>query len=258
MEKTNKKIVFFILVNIFLSIFITTLFLYQTVSITNNDDEIDKGNIYLNDSTQYSDSASDGFGDNPNVNNSDNSSYNQSTLEDIDGDGIENNVDIYDFGNAGIKIYIKSFKGDGKDYTYMDIKVPWDTSDPLFEIEVDCYNEINKTWEIIGYKKSYTYWDKSNILDPLYLICDIDDDTTELLVKIFAKDYVNIPDFIDRGRLPDYKEPIDICNNKNRDYCSVYFYPNQNTYKVFNESGDNGSDTLRKGCIEYYIEVVGI
>ena len=257
MKKTNNKIIFFILVNIFLSI-VYVIFLCQAVWLSDSNGEIDRGNIYPNDSTQYLDSDSEGYNDNSSVNNSDDFSHNQSKWKDIDRDGFEDDSDIYDFGNAGIKVHIKSFNGDGKDYTYYDIKVPWDTSDPFFEIEVNCYNEINETWEKIDYKRSKTYWDKSNISDPLYLICDVEEDTTEILVNIFVKDYVNIPDFIDRGRIPDSEEPIDVCNSMEQDYCSVYFYPKQNVYKEFNENGYDGSDTLRKGSIEYYIEVVGI
>ena len=258
LKKTNNKIVFFILVNIFLSIIFTIIFLYHSVGMRDSNGVIDKGNIYPGDSSQYSDIDGDGYCDDPNGNNNDDFFYNQSKLNDMDRDGIEDNADIYDNGNAGIKVYIKSFNGDGKDYTYLNIKIPWDTSDPFFEIEVYCYNETSETWEKTGYKKSKTYWDKSYILDPLYLICDVDEDTTEILVKISAKDYVNIPDFIDKGRLPDYEEPIDICNYIDQDYCSVYFSPKQNTYKQFNECGNDDSDTLRKGSIEYYIEVVGM
>jgi hypothetical protein len=131
-------------------------------------------------------------------------------------------------------------------------------SDPFFEIEVNCYNEINKTWEKIGYKQSRVYWDKSDVIDPLYFICDIEENTTEILIRIFAYDYVNIPDFLDRGRLPDCEEPIDIYNNVNQDYCSVYFYPKKDSFKEYKENGHDDSDTLRKGNIEFYIEVVGM
>jgi hypothetical protein len=189
-------------------------------------------------------------------NNTDNFSYNQTNLNDIDKDGIENKFDIYEIGNAGIKVGIKSFHGDGIDYTYFDYKVWWDTSDPFFEIEVYCYNKCNETWENIDYKKSKTYWDRKDILDPLYLICDVEENASEILVKIFAKDYVNIPDNIDKGRIRDTEKPIDICSDLNQDFISVYFYPKQNSYKKFKEHGHEDSKTIRKGSIEYYIEVV--
>ena len=257
MKKTNNKILFFILVNILISI-IYVVFLCQNLFIGESNSAVDKGNIYPDDSTQFSNSDINGNDDNSSIKNPDDFSHNQSNWNDIDNDGFEDDVDIYDFGNAGIKVYIKSFSGDGIDYTYYDFKVPWDTSDPFFEIELSCYNEINETWEKIGHRRSKVYWDKSDILDPLYLICDVEDDTTEILVKIFAKDYVNIPDFIDRGRIPDSEEPIDISNSMIQDYCSVYFYTKQNTYKEFSESGNDNSDTIRKGSIEFYIEVVEI
>jgi hypothetical protein len=127
-KKTDKKFVFFILVNIILSIFITTIFLYHAVGKGDIDNSIDIDH----DSSQFSDDDYDYIDNSLNVNNKDNSLY-QSNIMDIDEDGIEDFEDIYDFGNAGIKIYIKSFCGDGIDYTYLDFKVPWDQVIPFLK-----------------------------------------------------------------------------------------------------------------------------
>jgi hypothetical protein len=254
MKRLSLYVVIFILVKIIF--FISIIFLFNALEIWIGDGVADRDHNNPYASSKYPDSDSYFYSSNENYTN--NSSYNQTQWNDIDRDGIENKIDIYDYGNAGIKVNIESFNGDGIDYTYFDYKVWWDTSDPFFEIEVYCYNNATDTWEKIGYKKSKTYWDKKDILDPLTFICDVDEDATEILVKIFAKDYVNIPDRIDRGRIRDTQKPIDIKNDMNQDHISVYFYPKQNSYKEFNESNHNDSETLRKGSIKYHIEVVGL
>lgn len=98
--------------------------------------------------------------------------------KDSDNDGIGDNTDIYNKGNAVLYFNILSFSGDTADF--------WTSSDPYFLIWFDINDNDEK--DEGEYSYSITYQDTNEVDNPHQFSFDIDDDIDFVWIIVSAYD----------------------------------------------------------------------
>jgi len=152
---------------------------------TDGDGYGDNSDAFPDDPDEWRDSDHDGVG-----NNEDDFPNDPNEQYDSDNDGIGNNADIYDYGNAKIRINVDYFDGDrAADLWTSD-------EDVYFTIKVDVNpSSIIQSYDYEG--TSRVFYESATLTNPYSFVVDIEDDITSIRFTIEVREY-------DDNYLPGY------------------------------------------------------